>query len=471
MDEEQQLGSPLSGSIRGIRRSVSSGIFTGRSVLPSQPDPQTTQLLTQNSLTLTTVSTQLSNISGQVQSLTTSLSIIRDNLAVNDNLERQREAAKQKREAILAEQALREGKESQLEKRVQNALVFPVQRVAQKAQGILGRVAKFLLILVGGWLTERTFKFLNLTAEGNKEGLTQFKKDFLSGLLILAAIFVSFKFALAGIGAALTALSAKFLVIAGGALLTIAFVALTDFIRANVNNFRELAIQSLKDIRDYIKRIFGKGNDEGDGMFMGGLVKGPEGIDKVPARLTAGEFVIRKNAVDLLGEGFLQSLNSLQKTIPSDIKPENIKPEKPNLQEGIKGNFEEIFNAMKSQLSSNLSGLDQLSEVSSLRQQTSELDETENDIDFEPIISGVTDAFSNLIQGVNMQRGEIAQNLNLEGSPAIVDLTGGSSSGNQQGAPTTSSKKGGVELPVIDSTDIVNDFVELTKSYFNIGAD
>ena len=70
-----------------------------------------------------------------------------------------------------------------------------------------------------------------------------------------------------------------------------------------------------------------------------------------------------------------------------------------------------------------------------------------------------------------MQRGEIAQNLNLEGSPAIVDLTGGSSSGNQQGAPTTSSKKGGVELPVIDSTDIVNDFVELTKSYFNIGAD
>ena len=48
MDEEQGLASPLAGSIRGIRRSVSSSVFTGRSVLPQQPDPQTTSLLTQN---------------------------------------------------------------------------------------------------------------------------------------------------------------------------------------------------------------------------------------------------------------------------------------------------------------------------------------------------------------------------------------------------------------------------------------
>ena len=51
MDEEQQtLASPLAGSIRGIRRSVSSSIFTGRAVPPpvAQPDPQTTSLLSQN---------------------------------------------------------------------------------------------------------------------------------------------------------------------------------------------------------------------------------------------------------------------------------------------------------------------------------------------------------------------------------------------------------------------------------------
>ena len=54
MDEEQGLVSPIAGGIRGIRRSVSSSIFTGRAVPPPvQPDPQTTKLLSKNSLTLT----------------------------------------------------------------------------------------------------------------------------------------------------------------------------------------------------------------------------------------------------------------------------------------------------------------------------------------------------------------------------------------------------------------------------------
>ena len=46
MDEEQGLQSPIAGGIRGIRRSVSSSVFTGRAVPPPvQPDPQTTSLL------------------------------------------------------------------------------------------------------------------------------------------------------------------------------------------------------------------------------------------------------------------------------------------------------------------------------------------------------------------------------------------------------------------------------------------
>ena len=119
MDEEQGLVSPIAGGIRGIRRSVSSSIFTGRAVPPPvQPDPQTTSLLSQNSLTLTSVSGQLANITAQVGSLTTSLSIIQQNLAIRDQLERQREAAERRREAILAEQGLREGKESGIEKRL-----------------------------------------------------------------------------------------------------------------------------------------------------------------------------------------------------------------------------------------------------------------------------------------------------------------------------------------------------------------
>ena len=190
MDEEQGLQSPIAGSIRGIRRSVSSNIFTGRAVPPpvAQPDPQTTSLLNQNSLTLTSISAQLGSVSEQVRFLNTSLTTIKDNLAISDQIERQREAAKQRRERILAEQSLREGKESELEKKIQVALLAPVRRVAGFAQNILSRLGNFLFILVGGWLTDRMFTLYRIKSEGNIDKLKQFERTFIPNLLLLAGI-------------------------------------------------------------------------------------------------------------------------------------------------------------------------------------------------------------------------------------------------------------------------------------------
>ena len=64
MDEEQGLASPLAGGISAVRRTVSSSVFGGRQApIQAQPDPQTTNLLQQNSLALNNVSAQLTNIS------------------------------------------------------------------------------------------------------------------------------------------------------------------------------------------------------------------------------------------------------------------------------------------------------------------------------------------------------------------------------------------------------------------------
>ena len=96
MDEEQGLASPLAGGISAVRRTVSSSVFGGRQApVQAQPDSQTTNLLTQNSLALNNVSSQLTNISQQVSGLNGSLLAIKDNLGLSDQLERQREAAKQ----------------------------------------------------------------------------------------------------------------------------------------------------------------------------------------------------------------------------------------------------------------------------------------------------------------------------------------------------------------------------------------
>ena len=170
MDE---FGSPIAGGIRAVRRNISSSFFGA----PRQPqaDPVTTNLLQQQSLQLTNVSQQLQNISRQITSLDFSLQGVKENLALNDQLERQRAAERQKRERILAEQGLREGKESQLENKIQQSLTTPLQRVGVKAQSVLGRLQNFFLILAGGWLTSTGIDLLQALSGNNVDKINELK--------------------------------------------------------------------------------------------------------------------------------------------------------------------------------------------------------------------------------------------------------------------------------------------------------
>ena len=101
MDE---FGSPIAGGIRSVRRNISSSFF--RAPQNPQPDSVTTDLLQEQSLKLTSVSGQLQNISRQIATLDFNIKSVRENIALGDQLDRQREAAKQNRERILAEQGL-----------------------------------------------------------------------------------------------------------------------------------------------------------------------------------------------------------------------------------------------------------------------------------------------------------------------------------------------------------------------------
>ena len=263
MDEEQGLQSPIAGGLRGIRRSVSSGIFGGTPApVQAQPDSQTTNLLQQNSLALNNVSSQLTNISQQVAGLNGSLAAIQENLAVSDTLERQREAAKQNREAILAEQGLREGKESQIESRIQQALTFPVRRLAQKTQFGLSRLTNFFLILAGGWLTNTLVNMINASADGNTDLFNQLKNTLQKQLLIvggtMVAISLGFKAILNGIGA----LAATALRLGRGGLLKVPFLSI-----ANGLKFGTLYYLSGK--------ITPKtGNNVADAFIQGGVIGG-----------------------------------------------------------------------------------------------------------------------------------------------------------------------------------------------------
>tara|TARA_B100001057_G_scaffold491529_1_gene581983 strand:- start:6538 stop:8334 length:1797 start_codon:yes stop_codon:yes gene_type:complete len=180
MDE---FGSPLSGGIRAVRRNISSS-FLG-APQRQQPDTITTNLLQEQSLKLSSVSGQLQNISSQVSNLDTNIRSVKENLALSDQLERQREAAKQNRERQLAEQGLREGKESALEQKIQMGLAQPLQKIGVRTQGVLSRLTSFLFTLAGGWLTITGIDFLQAMAEGNVDKINKLKSRFLVGLTVL----------------------------------------------------------------------------------------------------------------------------------------------------------------------------------------------------------------------------------------------------------------------------------------------
>ena len=317
MDEEQGLQSPIAGGLRGIRRSVSSNIFGGgRAPVQAQPDPQTTALLQQNSLALSNVSAQLTNINAQVAGLNGSLSAIKENLAVSDNLVRQREAAKQNRERILAEQGLREGKESQIESRIQQALTLPVRRVAQKVQGGLANLGSFFTFLTAGWLTNSLINVINASADGNLDLFTRLKSTFQRQLIIagatIAALTVGFKGILTGLGF----LSTSALRIARGGLLRTPFAKIAAGIAAGT-----LLLKGAK-------KISPTGGPVGDAIV--GAVAVPTAI--------AGTSFVKTQFNKILG--FLDTKfpdKAISKKVAQQTAQNTAKGVKPIIDKGIKG--------------------------------------------------------------------------------------------------------------------------------------
>ena len=504
MDEEQALASPLAGNLRGIRRSVSSSIFAGRPVAPApKPDPETTSLLSQNSLALSNVSEQLNTINRSITVLSNSLATIQQNLALSDQLERQREAAKQKREAILAEQGLREGKESELEKKVQNALFFPVRRIAQKTQSIFSRLTSFLLILVSGWLTQQTFDFLKLKSEGNVEGLSRFKRKFLKDLLFLGAtftiFFIAIKKILASVGI-IGSLALKFVV---GNILFAPFRAVGNFLKAAVSKFsKQLVItfknlvknapellknikagapETVKNSDNFLRRIFT--NLFGRRVAKEGVEKGAkEGAKNLGFSFLGIDALIDTgfSALDIrndfknLEEKGLDTSGNKTKTVVGEggglIANLTVLGAGlvafPEVKTSLIGGI--ILSILASQTGESVESLLKKGlgvDRESINEKSQEIKEN-NQIEFEKKDNNDDESLS-FLKGMkkDMSADKIASL--MDAAPQIINMDSGGGGGADNGV-ATSSEKPSVTLPFILSSDTTNTSLILSESLYNV---
>ena len=178
-----------------------SQVTTGSPVTGGQTslaqDEITTSLLNRNSLQLTNLSRTVTNLSGQMTVLSNSLQSVGRNLATTQSLERQKEQQEQSLENKLAQQQLREGKESVIEKKIQASAIAPAQKLSGQAQFTLGRLQSFFVTLLGGWLVDKGIDTINALASGNREELEKIKVETLTGLGVITGLFVAAKLVIA----------------------------------------------------------------------------------------------------------------------------------------------------------------------------------------------------------------------------------------------------------------------------------
>ena len=508
MDEEQGLVSPIAGGIRGIRRSVSSNIFTGRAVPPA-PDPQTTNLLSQNSLTLTNVSGQLANISTQVGSLNNSLAIIKENLAISDQLERQRESAERRREAILAEQGLREGKEAGIEKRIQFALLAPVRKVQTATQGILSRLTNFLLILSGGWLVDQTLQFIKLTSEGNVDALNKLKVRIVTDLLVVGTTITVITMAVIKAVALIKSLAGVAFRFIVGTFIRKPFKLLANFIKNNIKNFATLlkkqfgklltsapktAFKLLKNPLSILGAIGigGVGVKESiknmnkppvvSGKGIAGKIFSPKGNAVIAAIFGAFDFIARRKDADNDGTPdqsiFQAATGVVSRIVGSGVGFAGgmkiggligtfVGGPPGTLVGGIIGGISGLIGSMV------LGGMaestaDKLTGVTKDEGDGSNVEPVDTDATVSASAVNVGTSFN--VTPINKKK-EIASNLELEeGTPTIINIPLKNQNMSGTGSGGASSEKGDSQpLPNIPSSDFANTSIVMAESMFNLG--
>ena len=131
------------------------------------------------------------SINTSLLTLQQGLKVVSDKLELSDSLRKIRDANDLKREQQLAEQQLREGKESLVEKKMQATLAAPLQKIGAKAQSVLGGLLKFFNTILLGIIGTRGIQVIGELIKGNKDTMEMIKSKIVKELGVATGIFLA----------------------------------------------------------------------------------------------------------------------------------------------------------------------------------------------------------------------------------------------------------------------------------------
>ena len=283
-----------------IRGRISRYSFLGR--YQQQQEQQqsenasTSSALRQNQIALSGVNNSLIQITQQINILSTSLQGISNQIKETSAIEDLKERQKARQEQVLAEQQIREGKESQVEKKIQSALTKPLRVVGAKAQGTLFNLTRFFNILLGGFLLNRIITSVAELSEDGKLSLKNLGDKIGKDLAIVGAVFLGIN---GGFGLALSAVTRL------AAFLT--RIAVRGLLLAPIRLAFRLATSTLGNLRNLVRRTpRPPANTTG-----GGNNQQPGRPNQQPGRPGAGASTATSTIGLIFGQSFGQSLTQL----------------------------------------------------------------------------------------------------------------------------------------------------------------
>ncbi len=264
-----------------------------------------------------------------------------DSIAETTDLQYKQDLKEDERDRLSSERAKANKKEKALET-VSSGIMKGAQKVLAPVKNLFDEITKFVVTVLLGMGVVRLLKWFNDPAnKGKLAAIGKFLKDWWPALL---AGLMAFFPALLGPGGMIIG---TVVLLAWGIPKIIAAVKSifgmnkeVDKVIANNVDGLEKNLQKedggiSKELDNAGKDLKGTGPlgpmpDTGDpnqvpaemqgaekdspqGFKDGGLVNGPGGVDKVPARLTAGEFVMSKGAVQKYGADTLAGMNAAGK--------------------------------------------------------------------------------------------------------------------------------------------------------------
>ena len=225
-----------------------------------------------------------------------------------------------KEEKLRLEDESREKKETSLEKSKFTVFKEVGSKILKPFQGIFGKILDFIkTVLLGKVLMEIVKWMGDKKNQKSLENIFKFLKTFWPTLL---AAYLLFGNSFGKMVVKITAKVAKFGVMIVKKLIPKLLAALAKlktgkFLNLIKGNKGKLITGLLATgVTAYGISKMGGDDDEEEGnediqeFKQGGFVSGPAGPDQVPARLTAGEFVMSKGAVEKYGVNTLAAMNA-----------------------------------------------------------------------------------------------------------------------------------------------------------------